>query len=316
MRSVRLLGIILQLSRVPSTSVSALAQRFDVSERTLQRDLSAIADLGVPIWTRTGPAGGVGIVEGWRSPINGMTGPEVQALMIGSAGSHELGFATAYGTARIKMLEARAVGNHAKSADERFLNNNEPWFSTAEQPPALPVVAEAVWASRRLLIHYARHDAPPKQRLVDPLGLVLKTDRWYLVAAHRQKPLTYRLSRIVAVELQDETADQPEDFSLSDYWRDFSSAFETSLNTLPVTFSIPESSLDALLIHVPSTETQIALASARTTDQRLYIEMIMENLEIAASQLIAVPGVEVDSPTALRQKLHVRAQNIAQRNAG
>src|SRR5699024_2524064 len=199
MRSVRLLGIILQLSRVPSTSVSALAQRFNVSERTLQRDLSAIADLGVPIWTRTGPAGGVGIVEGWRSPINGMTGPEVQALMIGSAGSHELGFATAYGTARIKMLEARAVGNHAKSADERFLNNNEPWFSTAEQPPALPVVAEAVWAPRKL-------------GLVDVQHLVLKTDLWYLVAAHRQNPLTYRLSRIVAVELHAESADHPEDF--------------------------------------------------------------------------------------------------------
>lgn len=315
MRSVRLLGIILQLSRVTSTSVSALAQRFDVSERTLQRDLNAIADLGVPIWTRTGPAGGVGIVEGWRSPITGMTGPEVQALMIGSAGSHELGLAEAYGSARIKMLDARAVGHHAESVDERFFNDNEQWFTTAERPYTLPVVAEAVWASRRLSIQYARHNAQPKQRLVDPLGLVLKTDRWYLVASHRQKPLAYRVSRIVNAELVDEPAKRPNNFSLADYWHEFSSAFEASLHTVPVVFSIPESSIDALLVHVPGAAARRALEAASAVNQRLHIELMMESIDIAVSQLIAVPGVAVEHPMELRQALHARANEIAQRNA-
>lgn len=314
MRSVRLLGIIMELSRVPSTSVAALAKQFDVSERTLQRDLTAIADLGVPIWTRPGPAGGVGLVEGWRSPVTGMTGPEMQALMIGSAGSQDLGLAEAFGTARLKMLTARTLDHHARSADERFLNDNEQWFSTAERPKALSTVAEAVWSSRRLTLQYARGGAPPKQRLVDPLGLVLKTDQWYLVASHRHTVLTYRVSRITAATLQDEPAHRPGAFSLADYWRESSMAFESSLYTLQVQLSIPESSVEALQASVPGTHTRSAIETGSWRHQRLVIDLLMENLEIAASQLMGVPGVEVHTPTALRYALHIRAQDIAYRN--
>src|SRR5699024_12857104 len=57
MRSVRLGSIIVQRARVPSPSVSALGPRFEASERTVQRDISAMADLGAPRWTRPGPAG-------------------------------------------------------------------------------------------------------------------------------------------------------------------------------------------------------------------------------------------------------------------
>lgn len=306
----------LELSRLPSTSVAMLAQRFGVSERTLQRDLRALADLGIPIWTQPGPAGGVGMVEGWRSPITVMTGSEVQALMLGPTGSDELGLTDAYGTARVKILEAKTAGDHAKSVDERFLNDNEPWFATAERPDALPVVAEAVWASRRLLIQYDRHNVQPKPRVVDPLGLVLKTDRWYLVASHGQQPRTYRVSRIVIAEPLDEAVERPQNFSLAEYWWDFSSAFEASLHTLPVAFSIPDRSIEALLVHVPGIGTRRALDAARAVDQRLHVEMMMETTDIAASQLLAVPGVAVERPMELRQALHVRANEIAQRNAG
>ena len=314
MRSVRLLGIIMELSRVHSTSISVLAERFEVSERTVQRDVNAIADLGVPVWTRPGPAGGVGIVEGWRSPIIGMTGPEIQALMIGAAGSDDLGMADAFGTARLKILTASAVHHHAQSVDERFLNDNAQWFSIAERPEFLATIAEAVWASRRLTMQYARHGAPPKQRLVDPLGLVLKTDRWYLVASHRQKPLTYLVSRILSAKLHAEPARRPDGFSLTEYWRASSSAFESSLHTLKVHLSIPQHSVTALLVHVPGPATRTAVETARLEGQQLYLDLLMENIEIAATQLIAVPGVEVTRPTELRRKLRIQAQNIAKLN--
>lgn len=315
MRSVRLLGIILQLSRVHSTSVAALSQQFEVSDRTIQRDLTAIAQLGVPIWTRPGPAGGVGIVGGWRSPITGMTGPEIQALMIGAAGSHDLGLTDAYSTARVKMLAASTRADHAKTADERFLNDNEPWFSSTEYPAALLTVAEAVWTSRRLSLWYARHDASPTQRVVHPLGLVLKADRWYLVAEHRQRTVTYRISRITSAQLQENTFERSADFSLTAYWREASASFESSRHTVPVVLSIPEDSTEALTIHVPGANTSAALQQAQAVDGRIAVTLMMESIEIAATQLLAVPGVEVNSPEQLRQELRVRAQEIAQRNA-
>lgn len=135
------------------------------------------------------------------------------------------------------------------------------------------------------------------------------------MASHRQKPLTYRVSRIVTAELLDEPAKRPKNFLLADYWRKFSCAFETSLHTVPVVFSIPESSIDALLVRVPGASTRRALETASAVNQRLHIELMMESTDIAASQLIAVPGVAVEHPVELRQALHARANEIAQRNA-
>src|SRR5690625_6642275 len=63
-------------------------------------------------------------------------------------------------------------------AQERFLIDNERWFAEPEHPAALPEVARAVWSGRRLTIDYRRpgREQAPRRRLLDPLGLVLKTD--------------------------------------------------------------------------------------------------------------------------------------------
>ena len=75
----------MELSRSPRTTVRHLADRHHVSTRTIQRDLAALHGMGVPVWTRTGPDGGVGLVEGWSSPVTGMTSFELQSLVIGEA---------------------------------------------------------------------------------------------------------------------------------------------------------------------------------------------------------------------------------------
>src|SRR5690625_705121 len=201
MRSSRLLAILMELTRLPRTTVATLAERYGVSSRTIQRDISALHEMGVPVWTCTGPAGGIGLVEGWRSPITGMTAPELQALIIGEAGARGLGLHTDFETARLKMLTTNAAqAETVEPAQERFLIDNERWFSEPEHPAALPDVARAVWSGRRLTIDYQRPggERTPRRRLLDPLGLVLKTDSWYLVAAHRRSLRTYRLSRASA----------------------------------------------------------------------------------------------------------------------
>src|SRR5699024_3194125 len=87
MRSSRLRRILVWAARRPRTRGATLAERYGVGSRTLHRDISVLPEMGVPVWTRTGPAGGVGLVAGWRSPITGMTAPELQALIIGEAGA-------------------------------------------------------------------------------------------------------------------------------------------------------------------------------------------------------------------------------------
>lgn len=317
MRSSRLIAILLELTRSPRMTVQLLAERHGVTPRTIQRDIASLHSMGVPLWTRTGPHGGVGLVEGWRSPITGMTAGELQALIIGEAASQDLGLHADFATARLKVLTTMpAQSNAVEPAQERFILDNERWFVHSEPPAALPEVAHAVWSGRRLTIEYERpgRGHTPVKRLLDPLGLVLKTDSWYFVAAHRRSLRTYRLSRITSTVVHEDDAWRPPDFSLAEYWSRSRTEFEAAIHTLPVRLSLPVSSVEDLRAAVPGAGTENALDTAVPSADRVEIELLMERLEIAAAQLMAVPGVEVVQPDELRGALFDRSRELMIRN--
>lgn len=316
MRSSRLVALLMELSRAPHTSVARLAERHAVSSRTIQRDIAALHEMGVPVWTRTGPGGGVGLVEGWRSPLTGLTTRELRTLVIGEAASRDLGMSPDFEVARLKLLSASSGrGADVEPAQERFHVDNQQWFGPSGPPDSLPEVAQAVWSGRRLSFSYARPGScGTVLRLVDPLGLVLKTDSWYLVAARDRRVRTYRVSRISSCGLRDEPVHRPAGFSLAEYWTRSRVEFESSVHTRPVRLGIPESSAGALMSSVPGIATRRAVESAVATDGRLEVELQMEHESIAVSQLLTVPDVEVLAPLDLRRALGGRAGAIAERN--
>ncbi|WP_218221108.1 YafY family protein [Nesterenkonia sp. Act20] len=317
MRSTRLLALLMELSRVPSLKVGRLAARHGVTPRTIQRDITALHELGVPIWTRTGPGGGVGLVDGWRSPLTGMTAAELQALLLGEAGSRGLGLESDYATARLKMLTTnRLQSNAVQPVQERFLVDNERWFTEPERPEALAEVARAVWSGQRLRIRYdsPRSASTAVTRTLDPLGLVLKTEAWYLVAAHRHSLRTYRLIRVREARVLEEPGWRPAEFSLAEHWGRSRQAFEASLGRLPVTLRIPSGSAAALAAAVPGPHTRRAIDDAAQRAGQLTVELRMESLEVATTALLGVPEVEVLAPAALRLELFRRGEQLATDN--
>ncbi|GAA1164546.1 helix-turn-helix transcriptional regulator [Nesterenkonia sandarakina] len=340
MRSARLVALLLELGRTPVATAAQLAAGHRVSVRTIERDIAALQAVGVPLWTRPGPGGGVGLVKGWRSPLTGLTVPELQALIIGEAGSRGLGLETEFQMARLKMLAATATTGQSAAvlpAQERFLLDHEAWFTEPERPEALPAVAQAVWSGHRLRIRYQRGAGGAVTRVVDPLGLVLKGEHWYLVAAHRRSARTYRVSRMRRAEELPEAAWRPEGFSLAQHWRDSRAEFEAALHAVPVQVSVPITAVDSLRAATPgapmrglkasSDGTTVGAGSAGATPAdattavgeaakplRVGFELRLESLEVAASQLIAVPGVEVLSPDALRHMVLARAEELVARH--
>ncbi len=96
----------------------------------------------------------------------------------------------------------------------------------AKEPvPLLPVVQEALWRERKLQIAYRRGDDTLVERMVDPLGLVAKGSVWYLVAGVGDEVRSYRVSRIAAAELTEESAARPRDFDLATYWEESAASF-------------------------------------------------------------------------------------------
>jgi predicted DNA-binding transcriptional regulator YafY len=210
-------------------TAAELARELEVSERTVHRDVDALAQAGVPIYAERGPHGGVQLVEGYRTRLTGMTADEAEALFLSglSGPAAELGLGTVMTAAQLKVLSAlpAELRTRASRLVERFYLDAAGWFHRGEEVPDLATVAESVWESRRLRFRYDRGDELAG-REVEPLGLVLKGGIWYLVARSEDQVKTYRVSRMANAQISEERFERPESFDLPAYWRDSIAAFE------------------------------------------------------------------------------------------
>ncbi|HKO32549.1 MAG TPA: WYL domain-containing protein, partial [Candidatus Limnocylindria bacterium] len=235
MRASRLVTLLLLLQTRGRMTAAELARELEVSERTVHRDVEALSEAGVPVYAERGPHGGVQLVEGYRTRLTGMTADEAEALFLsGLPGpAAELGLGTVMTAAQLKVMAALPGELRARAGRlvERFYLDAAGWFHGAEQVPHLSTLAEAVWESRRVTITYQRGDSGV-ERVLEPLGLVLKAGTWYVVAAYEDQLRTFRVSRVVDAQASDERFSRPDDFDLGAYWTESSAAYEREIPRL------------------------------------------------------------------------------------
>src|SRR5919204_1254378 len=82
MRSDRLLSILLLLQARGRQTARELAERLEVSQRTIQRDLDALSAAGVPVFSERGRHGGTALLPGFRTDVSGLTPSEARALVV------------------------------------------------------------------------------------------------------------------------------------------------------------------------------------------------------------------------------------------
>jgi predicted DNA-binding transcriptional regulator YafY len=255
MRADRVLSLLLLLQARGRLSASELATRLEVSRRTVYRDVDALSVAGVPVRTVPGPHGGIELVEGWRTDLTGLTEPELDALFTSAAGP---AFESAMG--KLAAALPSDSGRRAGRMRERLLVDSAGGESRGEASPHLRVVQDAVFADRRLRLHYRRAEAQVTERVVDPLGLVLKAGVWYLVAdavgdesgsssrsRQRTKRRLFRLSRVEAAEALDEPARRPRGFDLAAAWREQAANWDAGRAALEVLVKVSDANLPLVL---------------------------------------------------------------------
>ncbi len=320
MRASRLIALLLTLQRRGRATAAQLAGELEVSVRTLYRDVGALGAAGVPVWAEPGPGGGIRLLEGWRTKLDGLTADETGALFLSAAPKAvaDLGLAALAVSARSKVDATLppALRGRASQIRERFLLDAPGWFTRDEPAAALPVVAEAVWSGRRLDLRYGPRGA---RRRVDPLGLVLKGGIWYLVAQHRGAPRTYRIGRIASAVARDEPCARPPGFDLARTWAEAAAAFDAALLRYPCRLRLSPRARAALPHVVPNEAIPrfLAAAGAPGPDGWLTVDLRLEGEEVAAGQLTALgDGVEVLEPRSLRRRLRKAGLALARRNRG
>ncbi|RSM84278.1 YafY family transcriptional regulator [Kibdelosporangium aridum] len=222
MRASRLLSVLLLLQARGRMTAQELADELEVSVRTIYRDVESLSAAGVPVYADRGPAGGYQLLDGYRTKLTGMTTAEAETLFLSGMPDQakQLGLGEVLAAAQLKLMAALPpeLRERAQSIRERFLLDAPGWFREGESAPYLSTVAAAVWEQRRISVRYRRWGNAEVDRLLEPLGVVLKNGTWYLIAASKGEPRTYRVSRILALEPTEEKFDRPKDFDLAKYW--------------------------------------------------------------------------------------------------
>jgi predicted DNA-binding transcriptional regulator YafY len=241
MRADRLLSIVLQLQAHRRLTARELAQRLEVSERTILRDMEALSGAGVPVVAGRGAGGGWSLLEGYQTKLTGLTAAEIQSLFLArpSRLMAELGLKREAEAALLK-LHASLPANARPQADfarQRILMDTRGWRDPAESVACLPVLLEALWLERQVRFVYSRLLCEPGERTVDPLGLVAKGSAWYLIAGIAQGEVrTYRVSRIREPLILEQPSSRPAEFDLAAYWERSAAEFRDKLPRYYATF--------------------------------------------------------------------------------
>ncbi|HEU0199604.1 MAG TPA: YafY family protein [Burkholderiaceae bacterium] len=316
MRASRLLSILMLLQTRGRMSAQALAAELETSVRTVFRDLDQLSAAGVPVWADRGRNGGFQLQDGWRTRLTGLTSDEARAIfMTGLPGpAEELGLGEAMASAQLKLLAALPADwqGDAQRVGSRFHLDPIDWFRNAEPPEYLRTVAEAVWSERRLKIRYQSWNRV-SDRVVDPLGLVLKAGMWYMVARAEREQRTFRLSSIQALEPLAERFSRPRNFDLGKYWTASTKRFEAGVYRSEAQLRVTALGLRRL----QSLSAIVAAAATRTAtppdaDGWMSVTIPIESAADAARELLRLgPEGEVLQPPELRALMKETAARLA-----
>jgi len=316
MRASRLLTILMILQTRGRTSAETLAEELEVSVRTVYRDIDQLSAAGVPVYAETGRNGGFALLDGWKTRLNGLTAPEARALFFsglpGPAG--ELGLGDEAAAAELKLLAALPADwqAEARRMSSRFHLDPHGWFQAGHKPEFLKLVAEAVWSETRIEIRYESW-TDTRDRVIEPLGLVLKGGIWYVVAQREGQLRTYRLSQILALVNTGERFTRPRDFDLPAHWVEATKQFERDIYT--GTARVRASELGRRRLRNISEVVRDAVnAASIQPDGAGWAELTVPIEEVgwAVREMIRIgPEIEVLEPPELRRRLREDAIRLA-----
>lgn len=314
MRADRLLSIVLLLQTHQQMSSRVLAERLEVSERTIHRDMEALSYAGIPVVAERGSTGGWSLLGEYRTNLTGLNEDEIQSLFVSQPPKvlADLRLQKASEGALLKLLAALPAIHRrgAERARRRIYVDSAGWTRSDETVPLLPVLQDAIWHERKLRITYQRGDqCEAVVREVDPLGLVAKGNAWYLVGRVDDDLRSYRISKICEAELLEVPAVVPRDFDLADYWEKNTANFKATLPSYFATFRVSPAVFPRL---------QFAGRFARVgdvieTDERGWrtVQVHFDVEEMACEYALGFgPNLMVLEPTPLREKVVAMAQQV------
>ena len=175
MKTERLIGILSVLLRQEKTTAPELARRFEVSRRTISRDIETLCRAGIPICTVQGTGGGISIMDGYRMDRTLLTSRDMQMILAGLRSLDSVSGTRRYA----QLMEKLSAGTGGLvPGGAHMLIDLSSWYKTS-LPPKIELIQGAIEQHRTIRFTYFS----PKEesvRTVEPYYLVFHWSAWYV----------------------------------------------------------------------------------------------------------------------------------------
>lgn len=185
----------------PPLKARELAERFEVSERTIYRDIDVLSAAGIPVYTQKGRDGGIALLDGFVLDRSLLSASEKEDILSSLQAMQSTRLSQTGDV--LQKLSALFAGDRYDWVRIDF----SPWGSEADAQKSLELIKTAILHRHRLRFDYVSAQGRSTHRTVEPLQMQFKSRTWYLLAWDTDKEdfRLFRLSRLASPEMLTET---------------------------------------------------------------------------------------------------------------
>lgn len=213
-RLVSILSVLLQKEKV---TTAYLAEKFEVSKRTILRDIESLNKAGIPIVTTQGNGGGVSIMENYKLDKTLLSSQDLRSIIAGLKGLDSVSGGSQYK----HLMEKLHVDSSAVStADNHFIITLSGWDKNAFADK-IELINAAMEQKRRITFCYYSPSGD-SERVIEPYHIIFQWSSWYVwgYCVERHDFRMFKLSRIAGLQITDEPIESREapEYQQQNWW--------------------------------------------------------------------------------------------------
>ncbi|MDQ8736942.1 YafY family protein [Paenibacillus sp. LHD-38] len=301
-----MLAMIVLLLNRGRISAKELADRFEVSTKTIYRDMDTLSQSGIPIFAHQGTAGGFEIMEQYTISRQYLSLEEISSIIAAVKGIRTALDDTAYAKLheKVKSLLHKSDKQQAGSSEESLVFDLNPWGQGPAARLKVNLFKQAIEETRSVQLSYINMNGTETERVIEPYALILKGNVWYVQAycMLREQFRVFRLSRVQKHALLEECFERRDSPSLESYaWdTEWSKNAETEV-TLLFRPQVRYRVADAFR---PDQVSVLENGSVRVEGKQIVDEFFYGMLLSFGNQ------VKVEQPAHIAEQVVQRAKNI------
>lgn len=198
MKLDRMIGILSILLQHEKVTAPYLAEKFEVSRRTINRDIEALCMAGIPLVTEPGKNGGVSIMEGYKIDRTLLSTSDMQAILAGLWSLDSVSGTNRYA----QLMERLSVGaSDLLTGDMHILIDLSSWYKDS-LPPKIELLHGAILSGNKVSFTYFAPTGK-SERTIEPYDLIFRWSSWYIWGwcEKREDLRLFKLGRMVDLQI-------------------------------------------------------------------------------------------------------------------